>query len=301
MTCIISLTSLSFAVMVSDRRVSRTHERQVVSIHNERANKTIIFTGTDGELSIGFTGPAYIGRLQTDDWLAYAMIGSKPAGMINTEVACQSVDDAIAAISTAMDGHADVWGKLKVLIAGFRAVEGCCIPVDLILTRPRGQAVQVDAETRHLEIRRSVRAVGTTPTDSEREAVLPLALLTDQHHEAITPADVAARLSHLVRGVAARTKGVGEHLMIVTMPLPGYTVPIECRFDLAAADPGVVFYSPWIVCSGGAVAAPKVLTGFDSFNWGGVTVIAPPDLPKPEGEVVASMEDQPNTQRPDRS
>lgn len=66
MTLILTLVTPTFAIQVSDRRVSYVDGR----IYDDEANKTAVVAAADGVLVLSYTGPAYLDGAPTDHWLA---------------------------------------------------------------------------------------------------------------------------------------------------------------------------------------------------------------------------------------
>lgn len=292
MTCIASFSSSTFAVMVSDRRVSLTHKGEILGIHNSEANKCIIYTASDGTLSLGYTGPAYIGSLKTDDWIAKIIIGDYVTGIGNSIVKNQTIDSVIAALVIGMNGEADAWNGLQLLITGFKVIDDLCINIDLIVTRNLGKKIEIDGHMRRRENQSRIRAVGSPPNDAETHAEFP------PNYPAFTESEVQGKLSRMVRSVAVRDKGVGQDLMIVTVPPPGYG-PVYCRYDAAPGySTGVDFYTPWIISVAGFYASPQIASGFSNFDGGGVNIVSPAISIFPAGNQIAATEVQPNIPRP---
>jgi hypothetical protein len=75
MTLVIATATPVYALHVSDRLVSKGG-----SPHDPLANKTVVFRATDGLLAFGYTGPAYIGGVPTDTWIAESVAGKSLTG-----------------------------------------------------------------------------------------------------------------------------------------------------------------------------------------------------------------------------
>jgi hypothetical protein len=75
MTLVLSVSTPAYSLQVSDRLVSR---RGVP--HDPLANKSVVFRATDGLLVLGYTGPAFIGDLPTDTWIADVVSGGSCIG-----------------------------------------------------------------------------------------------------------------------------------------------------------------------------------------------------------------------------
>jgi hypothetical protein len=74
-TLILSHLSRGFVLQVSDRLVTRIRPGDSPSPFDALANKTIIYGARDAIVSMSYTGPAYVGKLSTDDWIAQTLTG----------------------------------------------------------------------------------------------------------------------------------------------------------------------------------------------------------------------------------
>lgn len=74
-TLVLTVATPAYALHVSDRLVSKGG-----APHDPLANKTVVFRTADGLLALGYTGPAYIGGMPTDTWIAEAVSGAACAG-----------------------------------------------------------------------------------------------------------------------------------------------------------------------------------------------------------------------------
>lgn len=273
MTCIISLSTPRYVVQTSDRRVSRVADHKAVGVHNEEANKAIIFGATDGVASIGYTGVAYIGKIPTDRWLAELLWGKPIMGALGfggSASTCR-IADAIHKLRHAMDRHAAVFSGLEVLISGFRLNRQLWVPFEVRLRRVLGTPTTFAGNLRMRGPGLSIKAVGSTPTRQEME--LALARLAQQRTRPITADQTADALTGLVRVVAARDQGVGINVMTTIINPPGHG-PVICRFspfgersqavlkrDGQPDTPiGPADFSPWIIGQHGTMS-PSVIVG----------------------------------------
>ncbi len=65
MTLVLSVATPAFSLQVGDRLVSKGGVP-----HDPRSNKSVVCRATDGVLAFGYTGPAFVGGLPTDTWIA---------------------------------------------------------------------------------------------------------------------------------------------------------------------------------------------------------------------------------------
>ena len=72
MTLIIARSSLRYALMVTDRRLTVT---TTSAVFDPVANKNVILGSKNAVVAIGYTGMAYIDSLPTDQWIAQVLTG----------------------------------------------------------------------------------------------------------------------------------------------------------------------------------------------------------------------------------
>jgi hypothetical protein len=77
MTLILSLSTPAYALHVGDRLVSVDG-----TPHHRLANKSVVFRASDGLLTFGYTGLAFLGGMPTDTWIADALSGGQCAGEV---------------------------------------------------------------------------------------------------------------------------------------------------------------------------------------------------------------------------
>jgi hypothetical protein len=73
-TLILSLITAGYALQVSDRRLTQKKGGQY-DLWDSASNKSVILLGRDGVISMGYSGPAFIGRATTDGWIAEVLTG----------------------------------------------------------------------------------------------------------------------------------------------------------------------------------------------------------------------------------
>ena len=69
MTQIVSAFLKGLAFQVSDRLVTQAHRE-----FDPQYNKTVVFRASDGIVSIGFAGHAYLENLPTDTWIVKTLL-----------------------------------------------------------------------------------------------------------------------------------------------------------------------------------------------------------------------------------
>ena len=68
MTLIVTRTSCCYALMVTDRKVTKNGTE-----YDPDANKNLLFSARNAVIAIGYTGMAYIGTIPTDQWIAQTL------------------------------------------------------------------------------------------------------------------------------------------------------------------------------------------------------------------------------------
>jgi hypothetical protein len=72
-------------LQVSDRLVVAETKGTILRPFDALANKDLIYWARDAIVSIGYTGPAYIGKLPTDDWIAERLTGVNVSELSGTK------------------------------------------------------------------------------------------------------------------------------------------------------------------------------------------------------------------------
>jgi hypothetical protein len=78
MTLIVTRTSVQYALMVTDRKLTRRVPKDGavrVKEFDAYANKNVVFADRNAVVAIGYTGMAYIGSIPTDQWIAQTLTG----------------------------------------------------------------------------------------------------------------------------------------------------------------------------------------------------------------------------------
>jgi hypothetical protein len=73
-TLILSLVTAGYALQISDRRLTQKKAGRY-ELWDPASNKSIILLGHDGVISMGYSGPAFIGNATTDGWIAEVLSG----------------------------------------------------------------------------------------------------------------------------------------------------------------------------------------------------------------------------------
>jgi hypothetical protein len=115
MTLIVSmLCQGSVVLQVTDRLVTTIpHGKK----YDELANKNIIYFAKDAIVSIGYTGPAFIGKLPTDSWIVWTLCGQKSThNFEQPKFAVQISNQPIAPIMT-------IWQAMQLLKAALKKIQ----------------------------------------------------------------------------------------------------------------------------------------------------------------------------------
>lgn len=297
MTLIVTRTSYRYALMVTDRKVTRNGTE-----HDVDANKNVLLGDRNAVVAIGYTGMAYIGTIPTDQWIVQTLTGlTFPEG-------CRGKGSVPILMTSAYE---DQYIGLHVRILRDRLNE--VRPLILEKYRHGWNANSFDLvitgfEWNHGEVRPFLTALSKPPnsdkfeiSDFDRHWYLPQGrrypvrmcaapaqnLTTDQlmniesrldsvwgdgSGTANEYADHAEKLLvETIQDVSKRLKFVGPDCMSILIPRPEESDPtIRVRYIPAGRDQGVLIaggkqtqvpiaFSPWVV-SPGCIRSPSVFT-----------------------------------------
>lgn len=79
MTILLSLAYASYAIQVSDRLLTVEKGDGRFEPWDPVANKAVVLLGRDGLVNMAYTGPAHVGSVTTDEWLARVLSGEDPS------------------------------------------------------------------------------------------------------------------------------------------------------------------------------------------------------------------------------
>jgi hypothetical protein len=293
-TAIYGLLAGPFAVMVSDRLVSKRGVSGPYAPHDPYANKNLVLVTRDAVVSIGYTGLAYLGETPTDVAIAEGVLGEPapglsrlggPGNLVNPDdlnhTIARVVDSLEARFRRMLQFHRDI--GLQILMIGFRAREGeFPKPVVWHIANEPGAAdvgiYRADHEVYEPWARQEPRfwPIGQVANNASRARV-KAALETTP----VAARDCEETLANDIRVEATdRPETVGRDLMriLIGMRTDG-THQVFVRYDPDINDSPDA-YSPWVLTPIGyqvpAIAGPNVLSGSMNTGWGEVLFEYPP-------------------------
>jgi hypothetical protein len=301
MTLILSHLSRGFALQVSVRLVTSTRPGDSPSPFDALANKTIIYQARDAIVSMSYTGPAYIGQLPTDDWIAKTLTGvdtsekfsfrtgplpqwwdiGRATRLLLRELACTE----IAAQKSNFELIAIGWQWKNVK----RSMEGLYQPVPMAwgVSKPEGSGFEKEVERLprrwHWKHRSFFCAAPRCNLDKAEQVKL-FDRLTEEIAQSPAPKtseEVADRVERVtvdtVRAVAVSNPYVGPNCMSVVIAPPHQSALIRVTFfpfeQHTAQLVGKTFvpitlpaaFSPWIIGQG-TMHKPSVHMGKGSWD-----------------------------------
>jgi hypothetical protein len=277
MTLILTTVHRHCVTQVADRLVTRRGREQF----DPDANKTVLFFARDAFVTLGYSGPAYIDRRPTDQWIAETLRdrpvilghdGRSPAVLsCNEQIAnWPSVHEAVARLVKGLEEASRqspaVWRAvpLDIVIAGWQQYRR---------KRPRAFALTIsNAPGCPTVVKRLSRHFGrgvwlVTAPDGYLLPGEQIAL--NDVVRQVTPAEAERAMVAQIRNVAARTSTVGPHCMCVSSAARVWGVRI--RYDSPNPDMGdlisdrvtvpiPIAFSPWIVTEHQTMA-PSIIIG----------------------------------------
>lgn len=228
--------------MTSDRLVTLQRAGKYDGDHNAYANKNIILRTADAILLLGFSGPAYIEDVPTDDWIASVLLLEKidpNIVMTLTRKRWKRVSSAIHALVVRLKAAGQL-DAIQLLLVGYRQTRRGLYPFNIRIKDGRIQGNMRRPQSYQF------RAIGQRTLHAEllQYVVQPS---SDLYSGNADPAVVFKQLTNLVRSVSAREPTVGADLM--ELYLPGHA-PTEVHIAYRSRDLMTSFYSPWIISIG---------------------------------------------------
>jgi hypothetical protein len=297
MTLIVTRASCRYALMVTDRRVTRNG-----AVFDPDANKNIGFGARNAVVAIGYTGLAYIGTIPTDQWIAQTLTGltfpegrrgrgTVPALMItNYEDQCWGVRvrylrHRLNEVGPLIpEKHRQEWraGSFDLVITGWEWNHGEARPYLASLSKPHNSdTFELSDSDRYWYVPRGMRfpvrmcAAPAQNLTGDKLASIDARLDSVWGDGHGTPSEVADHAEVLfaetIQDVSVRLNVVGPDTMSILIPPPvGSDPTIRIRYIPAGREQGVlvaggmqmpvpVAFSPWVV-SPGCIRSPVVFT-----------------------------------------
>jgi hypothetical protein len=292
MTLILTATSHSYVVQVSDRLATLWNGKHIVGPFDTTANKNLTYLGFDGAMTLGFAGPAYIGDQPTDDWIASILADfefpRRSDGAILEFGQCPihplTLNQACYRLTTAIDQKRWAAAGLHISIGGFRARRHRLAPFSMKIYSKGWRTVK--AGDMRLRLDATGLRLGSVGAPWSRDQFLALVDAHPQRARVAIDADVVADiLCSLVREVASQRNDVGKDLMIIKFPRyesdPKLPRIVEARFKPSTEHQGILArpdgdhivplaFWPWLITPGG-YRAPSASVGsgatFNTHGW----------------------------------
>jgi hypothetical protein len=297
MTLIITRTSCRFALMVTDRKVTKSG-----SLVDPDANKNLIFEDRNAVVAMGYTGMAYIGGIPTDQWLAQTLTGlafpegrrgpnTVPALMISqyaTEyfgVRVRNLRQRLNEVCKSIrQRYRKQWtaNSFDLFITGWEWNRGKSRPYLAGLSKPaKSDDFELCTIDRNWYLPQRGRVLVRTcaaPKENLTQDKLAgietqlQAVWSNNHGSSSDIADHAEKLMvETIQLTSQSLSVVGEDVMSILIPPPqGPSPTIRIRYIPAGRDTGVlvtankqipvpVAFSPWVI-SPGCIRSPTIFT-----------------------------------------
>ncbi|MCK4782325.1 MAG: hypothetical protein KAV87_01140 [Desulfobacteraceae bacterium] len=273
MTLILTRASRYYILQVADRLVSTLSKE-----HDRFANKTVLYSGTNGLVAIGYTGLAYVGGKPTDHWIVEQLTGvaysrqmamrSGPFDHVDIGRALNRIRDAFdyvpAQIPRALRKY---WDETTVFIAGWQwNSQWHYRPILASVAKERADSgFDLEYAERHWYVgtREQVRLWGG-----------PVANVSDQHRvrlrqrmAQVRSRDEAERvLVELIRDIAKKNKSVGQDCMSLLLSPPPLGI-VRVRYIPSSRPKAAnlkhetsIAFTPWIIGKN-LIIAPSLIRG----------------------------------------
>jgi hypothetical protein len=296
MTLIVTRTSCRYALMVTDRKVTRNG-----ALVDPDANKNIVLGDRNAVVAIGYTGLAYIGTIPTDQWIAQTLTGitfpEGPRGrgtvpfFMTTDYEDQYLgvrvrklrDHLNEAYRLIPEKHRQQWSaeSFDLVITGWEWNHGEPRPYLESLSKPPSNTFALSDSDRHWYLPRGrhfpVRMCAAPLQNVIGDELTSInarldSVWGDGHGTVSEVADHAeALLAETIQDVSERLTVVGPDSMSILIPPPvGSDPTIRIRYLPAGRDQGVlvsggtqtpipVAFSPWVIFPG-CIQSPAVFT-----------------------------------------
>lgn len=270
MTLVLAVATPVYALHVSDRLVSKAG-----TPHDPLANKTVVFRATDGLLALGYTGPAYVGSVPTDTWIAEAVAGVPCSGDVGAlrygDFPVRDVGSTLSALCQRLRGIG-LFQRMRGEMSGVgwqwdgKRERALVRQVLWQLHRGSGKLSWEQLVPRHIPERK--RVFRTTPTGAWPLGTDAWRQLLDQVGAAGPDVGrVENLLVDAIRSASAQRPGlIGSNCMSVLLrpwQFPNVLVrfiPQDTHEARAAGEAVEVAYTPWMVAPD-AIHAPSVMIG----------------------------------------
>ena len=299
MTLITAMANRSYVLQVGDRLTSKPSSRPASRPGREPwevlSNKALIYVASDAVVTMSYSGIAYVGRMNTDTWLAEqldpeiargphsALRAGSSGHRVDIGTAVKSLADSIDHIFTSMRS-VDRNGGLTLQIAGWKWRKRNPYEMPFIW-----HLVNSGADGALTQTERSDRYWGWESGHARFDAIgdrrsNPLRRLNDRlSGKTVMFADFVERqmVEATREASAVSAGGIGESCISILMDLAGADVRVR-YFPWPTASSDHEVFTPWIISPGAGTSAPSVLVGgLPAVHLGGLDVrferLEPPD------------------------
>ena len=297
MTQIVSQLCRSFALQVEDRLVTQLVDGRAPKKFDVFANKNVIYWARDAIVSMGYTGPAYVKDLTTDDWIAATLTGLDVSEKFGLRTGLlprwwdigQAIDllyrELKASEIAAGKDYFELeivgwqWKKGKRQLTGSRQP----VPFGCSIRKAYGKDFEVKRLPRHWYWKMGAQ-FSASPEGGLSLSVAELQQLAERMHS-VPGAQYEQAIVDAIRSVAARNPYVGPNCMSILIAPPHIRALVRVTFfpqenqtaRLVSAEfvspEYLAAYSPWII-GNGLVQKPSVFIGNGwEFHMGPFTVV----------------------------
>lgn len=297
MTLILTRTCCRYALMVTDRKVTKSGAE-----YDADANKNVLFSAKNAVVAIGYTGMAYIGTIPTDQWIAQTLTsltfpegcrgkGSVPILMTSgyedqyIGLHVRNLRDRLNEVRPLiLKKYRDVWSanSMDLVITGFEWNHGEVRPFLRALSKPpNSDEFELSDFERHwylpqgrrYPVRMFAAPAQNLITDKLNSIDSRLdSVWGDSHGNTNERVDHAKKLFvETIKDVSERLNVVGPDSMSILIPHPEVSDPtIRIRYIPSGRDQGVLIagekqtpvpiaFSTWVV-SPRCIRSPSVFT-----------------------------------------
>jgi len=290
MTLILTYITPDGLVQASDRLVSRASLP-----YDASSNKSVIFLGRDGLVTVAYTGLAFLENRPTDTWIAETLSGRITEYVVANRPALQLISGPIEgwptitqALHRLSQRMQEVFSSMpasrrpelhSVVVAGWvnsrRRVRPVLLTLDYAASRGLTQSSHLPRHWQYLRgpAGQKPARIQDVPRTIASEALRQIAT------EAVQTNDVKSLQDRLILGIrdfAEQLPTVGADCMVVTIPHPRNrvisirycpkTLAIESFDTPSGTQDGSLGFGPWIV--GPQVSVPpSLLVGTGSWQY----------------------------------
>lgn len=304
MTLVLSVATPIYCLQVSDRLLSIKGNP-----FDPTSNKNVLFLCSEGLLTLGYTGPAFLYGTPTDIRIAGALTQGaalEQRGMrFGGEIEPPTTGEAIRLISEMLQKHPHFGRRNGEVVAvgwqwgddaGLRRVLW-----EISKANPTGQQLipeEVDNSREGLLL----STAGDSPYTRNEEGEISKRLV-----EAENDVDAAeAVLVNAIRTAAGLKSTIGPNCMSVALPRSGIDslarprvrfIPQDAHIAIAGSEHVEIGFSPWVIAPG-TMVPPAHVVGNHTVHGGGLEVLIEGPEPPPTQSLKGALGSQIRTRAP---